>query len=225
MNFKNDEPSVMCEKLGIKLTSLEKDLEGKQLLKVVMPKWLPAADAMVQMVIKYLPSPITAQKYRMETMYEGPVDDTSAISIRNCDASGPLMLYVSNIVPTTNDRFYAFGRVFSGTIKPGLDVRIQGPKYVPGKKEDLTTTTVKSTVLMVGSAVQPVPEVPAGSILGLVLGVDRSLLQPGVTITTSETAYNLTNIKTSSYIIQVSVRPENAADQAKLAEGLSICLN
>lgn len=49
-----------------------------------------------------------------------------------------LCLYVSKMVPTTDKgRFYAFGRVFSGTVATGQKVRIMGPKYVPGKKEDL----------------------------------------------------------------------------------------
>jgi elongation factor 2 len=40
MNFKTDEIPKLLEKLEIKLTSDEKDLEGKQLLKVVMRKTL-----------------------------------------------------------------------------------------------------------------------------------------------------------------------------------------
>ena len=47
-------------------------------------------------------------------------------------------MYISKMVPTTDKgRFYAFGRVFSGTVSTGLKARIMGPNYVPGKKEDL----------------------------------------------------------------------------------------
>ena len=56
------------------------------------------------------------------------------------------MLYVSKMVPTSDKgRFYAFGRVFSGTVRSGLKVRIQGPNYVPGKKEDLFIKTIQRT--------------------------------------------------------------------------------
>lgn len=59
-------------------------------------------------------------------------------AITECDPDGPLCMYVSKMVPTTDrSRFFAFGRVFSGTISTGLKVRIMGPNYVPGKKEDL----------------------------------------------------------------------------------------
>lgn len=48
------------------------------------------------------------------------------------------MVYISKMVPTSDKgRFYAFGRVFSGSVSTGLKVRIMGPNYVPGKKDDL----------------------------------------------------------------------------------------
>ena len=55
MNFKKDEIPTLLTKLEIKLTGDEKDLEGKQLLKVVMRKFLPAADALLEMMVIHLP--------------------------------------------------------------------------------------------------------------------------------------------------------------------------
>lgn len=58
--------------------------------------------------------------------------------MRKCDPEGPLMIYVSKMVKTSEKgRFIAFGRVFSGTVRGGLPVRIMGPNYVPGKQGDL----------------------------------------------------------------------------------------
>lgn len=44
-----------------------------------MRKWLPAGETMLQMITIHLPSPATAQKYRMEMLYEGPHDDPVAL--------------------------------------------------------------------------------------------------------------------------------------------------
>jgi len=63
----------------VKLTPEEKDCHEKQLMKVIMRKWLPAGDALLQMITIHLPSPVTAQKYRMELLYEGPNDDEAAV--------------------------------------------------------------------------------------------------------------------------------------------------
>ncbi|EEB96970.1 hypothetical protein MPER_03804 [Moniliophthora perniciosa FA553] len=78
-----------------------------------------------------LPSPATVQQYRVQIPYEGPMNDESDVGIRDCDPDGPLVVYVSNIVPTMDrGRFYAFGRVFSGTVRSGMDGRIQGPNMI-----------------------------------------------------------------------------------------------
>ncbi|BFZ60497.1 translation elongation factor 2 [Saitoella coloradoensis] len=220
MNFKTDEIPKLLEKLEISLKSDEKELEGKALLKVVMRKFLPAADALLEMIVIHLPSPVTAQAYRAETLYEGPMDDECAIAIRDCDPKGPLMLYVSKMVPTSDKgRFFAFGRVFAGTIKSGLKVRIQGPNYVPGSKSDLFVKSVQRVVLMMGSKIEPLEDCPAGNIVGLV-GIDQFLLKSG-TLTTSETAHNLKVMKFSvSPVVQVAVEVKNANDLPKLVEGL-----
>ncbi|KAH8592914.1 P-loop containing nucleoside triphosphate hydrolase protein [Bisporella sp. PMI_857] len=220
MNFKKDEISTLLEKLAIKLSSEDKEKEGKALLKIIMRTFLPAADALLEMLILHLPSPVTAQKYRAETLYEGPPDDEACIGIRDCDPKAPLMLYVSKMVPTSDKgRFYAFGRVFAGTVRSGLKVRIQGPNYTPGKKDDLFIKAIQRTVLMMGGKVDPIDDVPAGNILGLV-GIDQFLLKSG-TLTTSETAHNLKVMKFSvSPVVQRSVEVKNAQDLPKLVEGL-----
>jgi elongation factor 2 len=220
MNFKKDEIPTLLEKLNIKLASEDKEKEGKALLKVIMRTFLPAAEALLEMMILHLPSPVTAQKYRAETLYEGPPDDEACIGIRDCDPKAPLMLYVSKMVPTSDKgRFYAFGRVFAGTVRSGLKVRIQGPNYVPGKKDDLFVKAIQRTVLMMGGKVDPIDDVPAGNILGLV-GIDQFLLKSG-TLTTSETAHNLKVMKFSvSPVVQRSVEVKNAQDLPKLVEGL-----
>ena len=50
----------------------------------------------------------------------GPKDDECYKAIAACDKSGPLVLYISKMVPTVDrSRFFAFGRVFSGTVATG----------------------------------------------------------------------------------------------------------
>lgn len=79
MKSPKEKALALAEKMGVKLTVDDKELEEKQLLKVIMRKWLPAGDAMLQMIVIHLPSPVTAQRYRMENLYEGPMDDDAAV--------------------------------------------------------------------------------------------------------------------------------------------------
>merc|ERR1712188_100980 len=138
MDGKKEKYTKLINMCNVQLTSDEKDLVLKPLVKTVMRKWLPASDALLEMITLHLPSPAKAQTYRTETLYEGPIDDACGTSMRECNPVGPLMVYISKMVPTAdNSRFVAFGRIFSGTIKTGQKARIMGPNYVPGKKEDL----------------------------------------------------------------------------------------
>jgi len=220
MNVKKDETTKLLEKLSIKLTAEESDLESKPLLKAVMRRWLPAGETLLQMICIHLPSPVTAQKYRTDLLYEGPQDDESAIAMKTCDPNGPVMMYISKMVPTTDKgRFYAFGRVFSGRVATGMKCRIQGPNFTPGKKEDLYEKNIQRTVLMMGRYVEPIEDVPCGNICGLV-GVDQYLVKSG-TISTAKDAHNLRVMKFSvSPVVRVAVEPMNPADLPKLVEGL-----
>jgi len=220
MDFQKDKTDQLLTKLGIKLDGDEKSLEGKPLLKVVMRKWLPAGDALLMMIAIHLPSPVTAQKYRMEMLYEGPHDDECALGIKNCNPEAPLMMYVSKMVPTSDKgRFYAFGRVFSGVCETGQKVRIMGPNFVFGKKEDLNCKSIQRTILMMGRTVEPIPSVPCGNICGLV-GVDAYLVKTG-TITTYEAAHNMRVMKFSvSPVVRVAVEPKDPQHLPKLVEGL-----
>jgi len=206
--------------VGVKLSNDEKALTGKPLVKTVMRKWLSASDALLEMMVIHLPSPSMAQKYRAENLYEGPSDDAACTAIRNCDKDGPMMVYISKMIPTPdNARFIAFGRVFAGTIKTGMKARIMGPNYVPGKKEDLFVKNIQRTLIMMAGRTEAVDDIPCGNTVGIV-GIDGYILKTG-TITDIEDAHNIRVMKYSvSPVVQVSVAPKNPSDLPKLVEGL-----
>jgi len=210
----------MMTTLGIVLKGDDRALTGKPLMKRTMQIWINAADTLLSMIVSKLPSPVVAQKYRAENLYEGPMDDTAAGAMRACKPEGPLMMYVSKMVPTSDKgRFHAFGRVFSGTIATGQRVRIQGPHYKPGSKEDLNIKNIQRTVLMMGRTVEQIADVPCGNTVALV-GVDQFILKSG-TITDIEDAHNIRAMKYSvSPVVKVAVKPKDGKDLPKLVEGL-----
>ena len=210
----------MLDTLGVTLTSEEKDLRDKALVKRVMSKWLPAADALLEMIVLHLPSPVDAQKYRAPLLYDGPEDDEACTAMKKCDPNGCLMMYVSKMVPTADQsRFYAFGRVFSGIIRSGQKVRILGPKYSATNKSDLLIKSVQRTVIMMGRTVEQVADIPCGNTCGLV-GVDQYILKQA-TLTDCESAMTIKMMKFSvSPVVRVAVEPKNPGDLPRLVEGL-----
>ncbi|KAG0418424.1 Elongation factor 2, partial [Dictyocoela roeselum] len=142
-------------------------------------------------------------------------------AIKKCSQSedDPVMMYVSKMVPYTDNRFIAFGRVFSGVLSPGMKVRIQGPDYEPGNKNDLYFKNIQRTVVMMGRTVKDIESCPAGNIIGLI-GIDNELKKTG-TITTEETAHNIKSMKFSvSPVVKYALRPKNPADLPKLKAGM-----
>jgi len=224
MNDNKEKLFPMLEKLGVlsKLKADDKELMGKPLMKRVMQAWLPAAVALLEMIVYHLPSPAKAQKYRVDTLYEGPLDDVYATAVRNCDPDGPLMMYISKMIPTADSgRFFAFGRVFAGRIATGSKVRIMGPNYVPGEKKDLFIKAVQRTVLCMGRKQDAVEDVPCGNTCALV-GLDQFIAKTA-TLTNDDKAdaFPMKAMKFSvSPVVRVAVEPKVASDLPKLVEGL-----
>jgi elongation factor 2 len=184
----------LLEKLGIQLKGDELDLQGKHLIRKVMQKWINASEALLEMIILHLPSPRAAQKYRTLYLYQGPMDDECAKAMMTCDPEGPVMMFISKMVPTSDSgRFYAFGRVFSGKVTQGEKVRIMGPNYKHGKQEDLHEKNIQRVVLMMGRKAEDVVDVPCGNTCALV-GVDQCLVKQG-TISTSANACIIRSMK------------------------------
>ena len=212
----------MLSAVGVTLTKDDLALRQKPLLKRCMQKWLPAHDALLEMFVQHLPSPCKAQQYRVSSLYTGPMDDPWAEGIRKCDPEGPLVMYISKLIPTPDKgRFFAFGRVFSGTVRTGQKVKIMGPNYVHGKKEDLYVKNVQRTVLMMGRKTEAVESCTAGNTCALV-GIDQYLIKAG-TIADADNmeSHPIVTMKYSvSPVVRVAVQPKNPNDLPKLVEGL-----
>ena len=210
----------LLQKLKIELKGEELELQGKYLMRKVMQKWITASEALLEMIILHLPSPRVSQKYRTLYLYQGPMDDECAKAMIECNPDGPVMMFVSKMVPTSDSgRFYAFGRVFSGKVRQGEKVRILGPNYKPGKQVDLHIKTIQRVVLMMGRKAEDVVDVPCGNTCSLV-GVDEAILKQG-TISTSAQAHTIRSMKYSvSPVVRVAVNAKNPADLPKLVSGL-----
>lgn len=220
--MQNDKEKLkgIAKKMEIYLTPEEWELTYKELNKTLMQRWINAADCILEMMIIHLPSPREAQRYRYSYLYEGEKDDACAVAIRDCDINGPLMMYISKMIPSTDKgRFYAYGRVFSGKATTGQKVRMIGPNYKPGKKIDVYHGNIQRTVLMMGRKTEFIEDIPCGN-TGALVGIDKYLTKTG-TITDSEEAHNIRVMKYSvSPVVRVAITPKNPAELPKLIEGM-----
>jgi elongation factor 2 len=57
MNAQYEQMDKILESIGLKLTSEDRLKEGKHLLKLVMSRWINAAETVLEMMVLHLPSP------------------------------------------------------------------------------------------------------------------------------------------------------------------------
>jgi len=211
----------LLQKLNITCTEDDHTKSPKEKYKLFMQTWLPLSEAVLYCTVYHLPNPIDAQKYRVDILYDGDLTDECATAIRECNPDGPLMVYISKLIPTDDKgRFYAFGRIFSGTIRPAMKVNIMGANYVPGSRIDyFENKAIQRVSTMVGSKTFTVDELSCGNTVAIT-GVDQYLVKSG-TVTDHPTASPIKTMKFSvNPVVRVAVKVKNATDIAKLVEGM-----
>ena len=68
----------------------------------------------------FRPSPAAAAKGKVSRCYSGPLSSRTVTSMIKCDSHGPLVIHVAKLYAEPDGQsFSAFGRIYSGTVKPG----------------------------------------------------------------------------------------------------------
>jgi len=132
----------------------------------------PLHEAVNDMVIRHLPSPIEAQEGRVGAIWHGDKNSEIGKSMKNADANGDLAFMVTDIAMDPHAGEVATGRLFSGSLTRGMEVSVSG-------------TTAKNRIQQVGVFMGPerleVETIPAGNIAA-VTGLKDAIV--GSTVTT-----------------------------------------
>src|SRR3972149_132711 len=83
----------------------------------------PLFEVLLDMVVKHLPDPLEAQKYRIPKIWHGDHDSTFGKGLINCDPKAKTAFVITRIVidPRSGKEISA-GRLFSGTLRVGDEV-------------------------------------------------------------------------------------------------------
>ncbi|PIN71058.1 elongation factor EF-2, partial [Candidatus Pacearchaeota archaeon CG11_big_fil_rev_8_21_14_0_20_30_13] len=138
--------------------------------------WENAAlyEVVLDMAVKHLPNPLEAQKYRIPKIWHGDADSEFGKSLLNCDKNGELAFVVTRIViDSRSGKEVSAGRIYSGTMKNGMDVYFNNAKRA-GK--------IQQVLVYNGIKPEQLESVPAGNVLAI-SGVDVDV---GETITQKE---------------------------------------
>jgi elongation factor 2 len=124
-----------------------------------LAKIAPLHQVVLDMIIRHLPSPIEAQKYRLEKIWRGSLDSEIGRDMLLCNPNGKLAMIITKMIRDPHVGFVATGRLFSGRIFKGKDVYLVGQKL----KKKIQQVAVYKGILRI-----PVDEIPAGNIAAIV---------------------------------------------------------
>jgi len=148
------------QKKGVKFADVLKiyELEGEAQHQYVWEK-MPLHDVILDMVIKHLPDPAVAQKYRIPKIWKGDLESPLGKSLINCDPAGKVAFVITRILmDLKSGREISAGRLYSGTLKEGMTVYLNGAKQEQRVAQVLMYQGVKTEII---------GEVPAGNVLAL----------------------------------------------------------
>ncbi len=174
-----------------------------------LAKKSPLHKVVLDMVIRHLPNPIEAQKERIRIIWRGDINSPEGQAMVMCDPKGPVALMITKIIVDPHAGEVAVGRLFSGTLKPGMEL------YIVDRK---AKNRVQTVGLFMGPKRVEVPEVPAGNIVAVV-GLRDAVA--GSTCSTLEHFEPFEEIKhISEPVVTMAIEAKNPRDLPKLIEVL-----
>ncbi len=182
-------------------------IEGKE---DELAKKAPMHQIVLDMIIRHLPSPIEAQKYRIVKIWKGDVDSDVGKDMLSCNPNGTLAMIMTKMVPDPHVGFVATGRIFSGKIFKGKDV------YLISQHK---TQKLQQVVVYRGIQRIPIEEITAGNVVGIV-GIPNAFT--GETITDAGKVIEpFEEIKhLFEPVVTKSIEPKNPMELPKLVEML-----
>jgi U5 small nuclear ribonucleoprotein component len=139
----------------------------------------------VDMCVQHLPSPLAANATKVDVNYTGALNSDLAKSMRACSSEADLCLHMVKLYHQPDcSAFDAFGRVISGTLKIGDEVKVLGEGYTLDDDEDMTVKTVTDIWLYQGRYRVPVTSASAGMWV-MVGGIDDSMIKTVTVVSAS----------------------------------------
>ncbi|KAK1744970.1 116 kDa U5 small nuclear ribonucleoprotein component [Skeletonema marinoi] len=140
------EPEKDVEKafrsLGVLLGKEHLRSSARPLMRVVFRKYFGTSTGFVDTIVQHVPSPAAAAKGKVARCYSGPLSSRVVESMIKCDSHGPLVIHVAKLYAEPDGQsFSAFGRIYSGSVKPGDRVKVLGEAYTPDDDEDMAFAT------------------------------------------------------------------------------------
>ncbi len=171
---------------------------------------IPVHKAVLDMVLDHLPNPKQAQVFRIPRIWQGDLTDEVGTSMAMCDEKGPLVICVHKILQDPHAGRVATGRIFSGTIRVG----VQAHSILANKNFRITQVS-----MFMGAQRKVIEEMSAGNIVALT-GVGD--VKVGETIIDQDHINRIVPFESIPYVSEpvmtIAVEPKLTRQLPELAE-------
>ncbi|GGM78125.1 translation elongation factor aEF-2 [Thermogymnomonas acidicola] len=174
-----------------------------------LAKKTPLHQTVLNMVIRHLPNPREAQKYRIPQIWKGDIDSEIGKAMLNCDHDGPVSMMITKMIIDPHAGEIAVGRVFSGRLRKGSELYVSTAGSQKSKVQVLS--------MMVGPDRIPVEEIAAGNIAAIV-GLKNA--QAGATVSSVQMEPFEPMVHYSEPVVTLAIEAKHTADLPKLIDVL-----
>ena len=172
---------------------------------------LPLDEALLEMIVNHLPDPKTAQRYKIPRIWKGDLESPEGKALLECDPNGPLLGMITKIfIEPKSKRPTLIGRIFSGTIKNGQEIRLVNMRQ---------NAKVKRLGVQEITDILDMDQVPAGnlfSVFGFMCPSGETFVEPGSEMQGFESIEYV-----CEPVVSRSIKPIDPQDVAKLGEVVS----
>ncbi|MCB9370265.1 elongation factor EF-2 [Candidatus Woesearchaeota archaeon] len=174
-----------------------------------LAKEAPLHTVLLNSVVDHLPNPVVAQKYRIPLIWPGDNESKVGKDLSSCDPAGELGFVVTKITQDKHAGEVCTGRMFSGTVRKGMEVVTS-----KGKKGRIQQVFVSK-----GPQRVQIEEAVAGNIVGIA-GIKDIFVGETVSVQGITPFEDIQHI--FEPVVTVAVEPTKPADLPKLVEVLKI---
>jgi U5 small nuclear ribonucleoprotein component len=111
---------------GIFLNKKDYQLDIRSLIKLVMSKVFGDPTCIVDSLVQHIPSTLQATAQKVQNTYTSNLSDIP----QTCSQQSAFCCHISKLYHDEELKgFYALGRIYSGSVKPGDKVKVLGENY------------------------------------------------------------------------------------------------
>jgi U5 small nuclear ribonucleoprotein component len=211
--------------LGIYLKPHMYDWDVKPLLRHICNEFFGEFQGFTEVCIQNIPSPIANAANKLQSGYTGDLTSKYAQGIQQCDPNGPLIIHIVKLYNSQDvTKFDSFGRILSGSIKVGQQVRVLGEGYSPDDEEDMSIQQVESLSIFESRYQIQVNEASVGNWV-LIGGVDNSIIKTATITDTNidedDPVYIMRPLRHDTVpVMKIAIEPVNPTELPRMLDGL-----